>query len=53
MESGIKHTLRNFAHYTRLSGAVDMLEGKGTIQRNLDSLERWVHANLIKFSKAK
>ncbi|GAB0187343.1 cAMP-dependent protein kinase inhibitor alpha [Grus japonensis] len=46
-------TLSKFANDTELCGVVNRLEGRDAIQRNLDRLERWARANLMKLNKAK
>ena len=53
MDSEIECTLSKLAEDTKLSGKVDTLERRNTIQRDLDRLERGAHPNLIKLNKAK
>lgn len=42
MDSGIGCTLRKSVDDTKPCGAVNMLEGRDAIPRELDRLERWV-----------
>lgn len=42
-----------FADDTKLCGVAGILKGRDATQKDLDSLEWWAHANLMKFSEAK
>ncbi|PKU45384.1 rna-directed dna polymerase from mobile element jockey-like [Limosa lapponica baueri] len=52
MNGRIECTLSKFADDTKLRGAVNVIEERDAIQRNLGRLEAWAHANLMKFNQA-
>lgn len=49
--TGSKCTHSTFADNTKLNGEVNTVEGRDTIQRDCDKLERWANVKLIRFSK--
>ncbi|PKU32815.1 rna-directed dna polymerase from mobile element jockey-like [Limosa lapponica baueri] len=53
LDSEIECTLSKFTNDTKLCGTVNTLEGRYAIQRDLDRLEGWAHANLMKFNQTK
>jgi len=48
MDNRTECTLSKFPEDTKLSSAVNTLDGWDVIQRDLDRLERWVRVNLMR-----
>ncbi|PKU46943.1 glycerol kinase [Limosa lapponica baueri] len=53
MDIGIECSLGKFADDTKLCGAVNMLEGRDAIQRDLDRLERWPRVDFMESNQDK
>ena len=53
LDDGVKCSLMKFADDTKLSREVDTLEGRATLQEDLDKLEESANKNLMKFNKDK
>lgn len=52
-DSRIECSVSKCADDMKLSGAVDVPEGREAIQKHLDRLERWAHEKLMRFNRAK
>ncbi|KAJ7401679.1 rna-directed dna polymerase from mobile element jockey-like [Pitangus sulphuratus] len=51
LDDGIKCSLVKFADDTKLSGVVDILEGRTSLREDLDRLKEWANKSLMKLNK--
>lgn len=50
---GTECILSKSAQHTKLGWVLNVLEGRATVQRDADRLEKWVDRNLMKFNNNK
>ncbi|KAJ7409194.1 rna-directed dna polymerase from mobile element jockey-like [Willisornis vidua] len=53
LDAELEGILSKFADDTKLGGAVDLLEGRDALQRDLDKLQDWTITNHMKLNKGK
>lgn len=53
IDSKIECTFSKFAGDPKLNGALDTVEEKDAIQRDLDKLEKWTYGNFLNFKRSK